>query len=268
MKLLFSEFKSDYGTYIYTHVVWALPEPGETPAQLFNAGFMPASPRLDRFCLTRQVRVHLPQFRPSSENRRILRKGAGITGTLLPRAEFDFNASRRDAWLAYAAHRWGKGIMTPERLDGLMTGPVISHVLVFHETATGRELGAAVMYLEEPAMAFYYYAFYDLTWFDKNLGMFMMTWAVDSFAQRGVKHFYLGTCYSERALYKTQFAGVQFFNGRRWSTDLNELKFMIRREQQPVTTHLLNTPDYTTPFAPGGSAAWATDGFRVDLNGA
>jgi hypothetical protein len=242
---------------------------GETPAQLFNAGFMPASPRLDRFCLTRQVRVHLPQFRPSSENRRILRKGAGITGTLLPRAEFDFNASRRDALARLRRPPLGQRHYDAGTIGRAHDRARQSRTCwCSHETATGRELGAAVMYLEEPAMAFYYYAFYDLTWFDKNLGMFMMTWAVDSFAQRGVKHFYLGTCYSERALYKTQFAGVQFFNGRRWSTDLNELKFMIRREQQPVTTHLLNTPDYTTPFAPGGSAAWATDGFRVDLNGA
>jgi hypothetical protein len=49
VKLLFSEAKSDYGHYLYPYVIWAVPEAGEVPADLFNAGFLPSSNRLDRF---------------------------------------------------------------------------------------------------------------------------------------------------------------------------------------------------------------------------
>ena len=38
MKLLFSEARPDYGHYIFPYAIWAFPEPGETPADLFNAG--------------------------------------------------------------------------------------------------------------------------------------------------------------------------------------------------------------------------------------
>ena len=78
MKLLFSEQNSDYEHYQFPYAVWAVPEAGETPADIFNAGFLPSSRNLDRFYLCRQVRVNLAKFKPSSENRRILRKGEGI----------------------------------------------------------------------------------------------------------------------------------------------------------------------------------------------
>ena len=77
MKLLFSEQRSDYDHYQFPYAVWALPEEGETPADIFNAGFLPSSRNLDRFYLCRHVRVNLTKFKASSENRRAAR----TTGT-------------------------------------------------------------------------------------------------------------------------------------------------------------------------------------------
>ena len=76
MKLLFSEHKSNYDRYQFPYAIWAVPEPGETPAELFNAGFLPSSRNLDRFYLCRQIRVNQSAYKPGTENRRILRKGA------------------------------------------------------------------------------------------------------------------------------------------------------------------------------------------------
>ena len=81
--------------------------------------------------------------------------------------------------------------------------------------------------------------------------MFMMTSAAALFAERGYKQFYLGTCYSQTALYKTQFAGAEFFNGFRWSDDLDELKFIIRRDKQELDQHLLETAEYRDEFYKG-----------------
>jgi hypothetical protein len=265
MKLLFSEYKPDYAQYVYPYAIWAIPEPGETPAQFFARGFMPGTPQLERFYLCRHLRVELSKFQPSSENRRILRKGAGVTGQLIPRAEFDYTAARRKQWCAYADARWGQGIMSEQRLDGLMAGKVVSHVLLFRDPS-GAEVGAAVLYAEEPSMAFYYYAFYDLDWLQRSLGMFMMTWTVDYFARHGLRHLYLGTCYSERALYKTQFAGIEFFNGFQWSGDLDELKFQLRRDKDAPHNHLLAMPEYRDQFYDGdlGKIA-AASAFRIPL---
>jgi len=268
MKLLFSEQNSDYENYQFPYAIWALPENDETPADIFNEGFLPSSRQLDRFYLCRQVRVSLPKFTPSSENRRILRKGKDIEVALVPRDKFDYTPERRQFFKTYADIKFGKDVMTFERLDGLFAAPIISHLLVFTDTATGKEVGVATLYLEGKALVFYYYAFYDLNYFNRNLGMFMMTAAVSEFSARSVKHLYLGTCYSENALYKTQFAGAEFFNGFRWTDDLNELKFVIRRDKKKQNEHLLETPEYRTKFYDGKlEKISGAGGFSIKLSG-
>lgn len=252
MKLLFSEQKSDYDHYQFPYAIWALPEPGETPADIFNAGFLPSSRQLDRFYLCRHVRVNLAEFGPSSENRRILRKGSEIDVKLVPRAQFDYTPERRRFFKTYADIKFGKDVMTFERLDSLFESPIISHLLVFNDVGTGAEIGAATLYLEGRELAYYYYAFYDLNYYARNLGMFMMTSAVELFAGRGVRYLYLGTCYSKNALYKTQFAGAEFFNGFRWSDDLDELKFIIQRDKKELYQHLLETEEFREKFYKGG----------------
>ena len=243
MKLLFSEQNSDYEHYQFPYAIWAVPEDGEAPSDIFNAGFLPSSRQLDRFYLCRQIRVNLAKFKPSSENRRI-----------------------RQFFKTYADIKFGKDVMTFERLDALFASPIISHLLVFTDTKTGADVGAATVYLEGRELAFYYYAFYDLNYYARNLGMFMMTSAVALFAERAVKHLYLGTCYSHTALYKTQFAGAEFFNGFRWSGDMDELKFIIKRDKKELTQHLLETEDYRKEFYKGdlGKISNAS-GFRVKV---
>ena len=85
MKLLFSEYKSDYDHYIFPYAIWGFPEGEETAADCFNRGFLPSSVNMDRFYLCRNIRVSLADFEPSSENRRIMRKGEGIGARLVSR---------------------------------------------------------------------------------------------------------------------------------------------------------------------------------------
>lgn len=264
MILLFSEHRSDYAHYLYPYVIWGVPEPGERPRDFYARGFLPGSPALDRYYLCRNLRVDLGRFRPSSENRRILRRGEGWVATLTPRDQFRFDPARQRAWKAFADARFGEEVMGYARLDRLMQGRMITHLLEFHEASTGREVGTALLCLDPP-IAHYCYAFYDLALFQRSLGLFMMTAAVEHFARDGFTYLHLGTCYSERALYKTQFAGLEFFNGAGWSTHLAELKFLVRRERQPVTGHLFEHPDFFAVHHPGGLPALAAHSpFRLD----
>jgi arginyl-tRNA--protein-N-Asp/Glu arginylyltransferase len=266
MKLLFSEHKSDYDHYVFPYAVWAVPESGETAADLFQAGFLPSSRNLDRFYLCRHVRVQLGRFKPSSENRRILRKGAGIEVKLVAREKFDYTPERRAFFKTYADIKFGKDVMSFERLDLLFHSPIISHLLVFSDAKSGAEVGAATLYLEGKELAYYYYAFYDLNYYARNLGMFMMTSGAALFAERGLRHLYLGTCYSQNALYKTQFTGAEFFNGFRWSDDLKELKYLLRRDKQETGQHLLESEDFRKEFYGGelGEIVSASE-FRVKV---
>jgi arginyl-tRNA--protein-N-Asp/Glu arginylyltransferase len=209
---------------------------------------------MDRFYLCRHVRVALRRHGPSSENRRILRKGADIQATLVPRAGFDYNTQRREFYKTYADIKFGKDTMTYERLDALFNGKITSHLLVFTDLKSGKEVGTATLYLEGNRLAYYYYAFYDLNYYARNLGMFMMTSAVGFFKERGCEFLHLGSCYTRNALYKTQFAGVEFFNGVRWSDDMDELKYLMRRDNGEVRQHLLETEEYRQLFYDGDLA--------------
>lgn len=266
MKLLFSEQNSDYEHYQFPYAIWAMPEDGESPADIFDAGFLPSSRDLDRFYLCRQVRVNLKKFKPSSENRRIIRKGKNIGIELVPREDFDYTPERRQFFKTYTDIKFGNDVMTFERLDSLFSSPIISHLLVFIDLETNREVGVATLYLEGKSLAFYYYAFYDLNYYARNLGMFMMTSAVELFSDSGTKFLYLGTCYSDTALYKTQFAGAEFFNGFRWSDDMDELKFIIKRDKKELTQHLLETQEYRDEFYAGNLEKMSSaSAFRVKL---
>ncbi len=257
MKLVFSETRSDYSRYLYPYVVWALPEPGERPADFFRHGFLPGSPQLDCYYLCRNLRLPLEGWRPTSENRRILRKGDGLAVELIPRGAFDYTPERRRAWKAFADERFGPEVMSYARLDALLAAPVITHLLRFCDPARGQEVGTVLLYVDEPELAYYYYAFYDLSRRGQNLGMYMMTRAAAWFAERGLRYLYLGTCYSRRALYKTQFRGIEFCNGFRWSADLDELKFQLHRDEHQIGRHLLDVPEYRDGFYAGSLGAIA-----------
>lgn len=262
MKLVFSESRADYGHYIFPYAIWAFPEPGETPADLFGRGFLPSSRELDRFYLCRQIRINLRAYSPSSENRRILRKGRALKAELTTRTEFDYTATRRDFYKTYADIKFGKDTMPYERLDSLFAAKLTSHLLVVTDTETGAEVGTATLYLEPPRLAYYYYAFYDLNYYSRNLGMFMMTTAATLFAERGFEFLYLGSCYTQNALYKTQFIGAEFFNGVKWSNDLKELKFLIERTAHDQ--HLFESEEYRRMFWEGDlQTAVATSSFQV-----
>jgi len=267
MKLVFSEHVSDYGNYIFPYAVWAFPDAGEKPRLVFDAGFLPASCNLDRFYLCRQIRVELKDYEQSSENRRILRKGEGLEVKLVPRKQFKYTAQRREFCRGYAEIKFGKDGMSVERLDNLFASPLITHLLVYTDTASGKEVGLAMVYCDGKALAFYYYAFYDLDYFHRNLGMFMMTSAVSVFAKRGTRHIYLGSCYSRSALYKTQFAGAEFFNGFRWSRNLKELKQLLERDSPGAKQHALENEDFQRLFYDGEVSRMAgLSCFRIRLS--
>lgn len=248
MKLLFSEYKSDYTNYIFPYAIWAIPEPHETPAMIFTKGFLPSSPEFERFYLCRQVRIDLNCFELSSENRRIVRKSENMEFRLIPRSQFEYTKKWRKFCKTYADIKFGKDVMTYERLDSLFNSKIVSHLLVFTDTKTKKDVGIVTLYLEKKSLAYYYYSFYNLNYYVHNLGMFLMTSAVDYFSGSDFSHIYLGTCYSRNSLYKTQFKGAEFFNGFQWSNNLKELKYLIERDKGAVNKHLIETKTYQLEF--------------------
>jgi hypothetical protein len=254
MKILFSESAPDYAGYVFPYAVWGFLDPDERPADALAQGFLPSLPDLSRFYLCRQVRVDLKRFAPSSENRRILRKGEGIEFALVERERFEWTPARRRFCLDYAARRWSAP-PSPERIERIFTSALTTHAAVFRDP-TGEEIGL-VSLLRDGGTWFYSNAFYDAEHSLKSLGGFLMTETVRQLALREMDFLHLGTCYSRSALYKTAYEGVEFFNGNRWSADLAELKHLIDRQEKETTGHLLEENAYQERWVPEGMEAFA-----------
>lgn len=167
--------------------------------------------------------------------------------------------------LAYADATFGEGVMTRKRLEYLFHRSIVSHVLSF-TSPKAELLGLALLFIDSGTIYYYsaegfaFVAFYDMRYRSNNLGMYMMTWCIpyfpvmeriQMFKQKACAYVYLGTCYSEKALYKTQFAGFEFHNGFRWSDDVKELKYLVRTQATPTEGHLLERQAYVDEFYSG-----------------
>ncbi|OIO20281.1 MAG: hypothetical protein CO029_00300 [Candidatus Magasanikbacteria bacterium CG_4_9_14_0_2_um_filter_41_10] len=77
----------------------------------------------------------------------------------------------------------------------------------------------------------YSYPFYNLSpntsELIPNLGMGMMVRAVEYAKEQGKKYIYLGSFQRPGDVYKLQFSGMEWFDGKRWKEDEEELKKIL-----------------------------------------
>jgi len=261
MKLFFGEFKPDYQRYHFPYQVWLLKEPGDEVEKIYERGFLPIRSIADVYYLCRSLRVNLAEFELSSENRRILRKTQNIVSRLLPLSEFSYTPQIQKLCKDYAEQRFGKGIFPAAAIRSIFRGQVYSHILVFKDNQKQKDVGWAVCFINENLLQ-YAHAFYELDYFEQSLGARMILQAVSGAKEDNKKFAYLGTGYEKSALYKTEFKGVEFFNGFSWSPNLKELKGLLKRESKE---YLLRDKDYLDSFHEGDLHK-LLDNFGVRVN--
>jgi arginyl-tRNA--protein-N-Asp/Glu arginylyltransferase len=83
---------------------------------------------------------------------------------------------------------------------------------------------AYVLEAEDGDMGHYWYSFYDLQYVQQSLGMWLMLDCIRDAKERGLAYYYLGTVYGEKALYKTNFAPLEWWDGNAWSSDTKLLR--------------------------------------------
>lgn len=249
MKLYFSEHKPDYLKYHFPYQVWLLQEEGDDIQKIYESGFLPIRSMKNVYYLSRSVRVNLDKFELSSENRRILNKTQNIEADLFPLCEFDYNFKVQKFCKDYGGKRFSKGFLTATAIKKIFKGEVYNYVFVFKEISSQEVIGYAVCFNSTDILQ-YAHCFYDLTYLKENLGARMMLNAVVWAKKSNKKFAYLGTCYEEKALYKTEFKGVEFFNGFKWSENLKELKELVRG-QNAHCEHLLKNKKYLKDYYEG-----------------
>jgi arginyl-tRNA--protein-N-Asp/Glu arginylyltransferase len=253
VRVVFSECCPDYPRYLFPYQIWAYPEKGDLPSALLARGFLPSQYNLSRYYLARSVRVSLADFHSTARLRQIGRSCAAVRVQLVPKAEFSISESAVAMCQEYTAARWSSGMVARERLERLFQSAITTHVLCFTSQQTGHDVGWVTLYVEPSTCAFYSNAFYDIAWLDRSLGRYMMLSAAEWCASASIQYLYLGTCYSEQSLYKVRHPGCEFFNGFRWSSDLQELRYLISRQSQEQQSHLFETAEYVQAFCEGSA---------------
>ena len=228
----------------------------KTVSDAYNTGYV--FTRLGKGAMqqTRSIRINLSKFKPSSENRRVVKKAhLELTSLEVPLADYNFTIGKLGK--DFYENKFGAGIMSAQKIKEMLTDSTKSNfnmVLTYIKKPTeglSEDLseGAKATEKERPAskpervssesspvgfsicytnknILHYSYPFYDLT-ASKDTGLGMMTLAIEYAQERGLKYVYLGSLQRPTDTYKLQFSGIEWFDGTSWSNDLGEVKKLL-----------------------------------------
>lgn len=175
---------------------------------------------------TRSCRIDLSKFELSSENRRILKKTADISvsSAPLPLDTYDIRIGKlaKD----FYDTKFGAGTMSAQKVKEMLVDATKSNFNLLLKYSVGDLPGYAICY-SNPELLHYSYPFYDLS-APKDTGLGMMIRAIQYAKESGAKHIYLGSLQRPNDTYKLQFAGLEWFDGKRWQTDTVPLKDILK----------------------------------------
>lgn len=232
MKELAAPPEPDFASYIgRNNTLYIEREATDSLEELYAKGYLPYSGThglFNIFYSARSARVLLSAFTLTSENRRIAKKFDG-----------QFNKRRIDAQnftagepfyafvLNYFSERHGATVMPRARLELLLASGLITTVV---EYSRGPRIVGYVLEVESGAMRHYWYSAYDLSLAKQSLGLWLMLDCIRDAAAAGYTSYYLGTVYGTKALYKTNFEPLQWWDGDSWSSDSAALKEKARTD--------------------------------------
>lgn len=233
MRKFHSEFAHNYKKYSFGYALHALREKGDTLSDIYKEGFLPytGSPNVrDVFYMARSARIPLRTFSCSSENRRIAKKfdGSFVRGKVIME-DFTKDNTALLFCLSYFEKKHGRGVMPKERLEAVLESGLLKDITAYH-TKEGA-LAAYVFEVADSSLSHFWFSFYDLSYTKQSLGMWLMLDSAREAQKRGVAYFYVGTVYNAKALYKTAFENLEYWNGREWTADIKSLKALSKNDE-------------------------------------
>ncbi len=214
----------------------------ENIENLYNEGFV--FTRIDKGVMhqTRSVRIDLNKFELTSENRRILRKGENI--------------EMKELQIPHSSYTWEIGKMAKDfydkktdhafsanKIKELITSADNFNLLLSYSTKTdststeiekikeeSKNLGNTICY-RTGSILHYCYPFYNLDLAPKDMGMIMMTKAIITAKEKGLRYVYLGSLQRPSDVYKLQLSGIEWFDGetKKWSGDTEKVKEILKK---------------------------------------
>jgi len=197
---------------------------------LYNQGYV--FTRLGKGIMdqTRSIRIDLSQFELSSENRRVLRKTENILLQKFPLPYTHYDWAIGKLGKNFYDTKFGSGTFSANKLKELMTSPEKSSFnMVLAYTMETKTIGYSITY-ETSELLHYCYPFYQITNIQSpvsNIGLGMMLKAILFAKEQSKKYVYLGSFQRPTDTYKLQFTGLEWFDGKEWRQDLEELKNIL-----------------------------------------
>ena len=237
MKRFKSEFVHSYATYSFGYCEYAVLDKNDRLGNVYAEGFLPytGAPDIKKtLYMARSARIDLKKFSLNSENRRILKRFDGkLTRHVIPFAKFPKDEPHfRTFCLKYFAKRHGEHVMPAKRLDTILEAGFITHITTYtdkNDTVIGY-----VFLCNDDTMNQYWFSFYDLAYAYQSLGLWIMLDCARHAHKNNLSYFYVGTVYDEKALYKTNFEGLEFWNGEQWIDDIQLLRKLARNDHERV----------------------------------
>ncbi len=221
MQIFASELSHSYASYSFGYCNYAVIENLDELNTLYSAGYLPYSGAqgiVNVFYMARSVRIPLNSFDLTSENRRIYNKfSETLKREIIDRANFDVDAPEfRKFCLNYFANRHGETIMPADRLTHILHSQLITHIAQYkHEN----KIVGYVLIVATPELVHFWYSFYDLAYAQQSLGLWLMIDIAQYAQTQGSQHYYVGTAYGAKGLYKTNFNPIEYWNGHAWVND-------------------------------------------------
>lgn len=234
MNILPEQPKPDFDSYVARpETVFCRREAGDPVEQLYAQGYLPYSGTIglrDVWYSARSARVVLPQFELTSENRRIAKKFDGrFKKERIPMSEFSQTEELMALFSAYSAARHSPNTLPRERLEIILSSGIVSTIIRY---STGRAVDGYVIEVEDGSACDFWQSAYDPAHIRQSLGVWLMLDCIRDAKARGLRHYYLGTVYGEKALYKTNFEPLEWWNGSLWSVDVRQLKELGRTDEE------------------------------------
>ncbi len=236
MKKFHSEFGHNYKTYSFGYANYCIREKHDKITDIYSAGYLPysGSPGVkDVFYMARSARVPLAAFTLSSENRRVAKKfDDKLVRISTPFKNFDTeDKDFINFCVGYFTKRHGPLLMPEERLKTILNSGLVTNIVSYH----GENMPTAYVFeVSDKNTNHFWYSFYDISLVNQSLGMWLMLDSVRHAKTGGKDYFYVGTVYGEKALYKTAFENIEYWNGSKWVADKKHLKKLGRSDGERV----------------------------------
>ena len=203
---------------------------------LYAQGYVATRVDKGTFNRTRSARIRLADFSTSSENRRILKKVEGVEMKTYKLPYTNYHWSIHKLAKDFYTTKFGADTFSANKVKELLTEKDQSNfntLLVFRDDKSDKALGYCIA-LKTGKMLHYSYPFYVLD--DSttvggplaSLGLGMMTKAIEWAKSNGLEYIYLGSLQRPADTYKLQFAGLEWFDGQKWQTNIEPLKEILK----------------------------------------